>query len=57
MLFRSKNATFDYKLKNNKLITSKHFSYKIEKITKDSLVISEEMKGLEIGRASCRERV
>ncbi len=42
-----KNATFDYKLKNNKLITSKHFSYKIEKITKDSLVISEEMKGLE----------
>ena len=42
-----KNATFDYKLKNNKLITSKHFAYQIEKITKDSLVISEEMKGLE----------
>ncbi|PWG06477.1 tetratricopeptide repeat protein [Polaribacter aquimarinus] len=42
-----RNATFDYKLKNNKLITSKHFAYKIEKLTKDSLVISEEMKGVE----------
>ena len=42
-----KNATFNYKLKGNKIVTSKHYAYVIEKLTKDSLVISEQMKGLD----------
>lgn len=42
-----KNATLDYKLKANKIVTSKHYAYVIEKLTKDSLVISEQMKGLD----------
>jgi len=42
-----KEASFDYKLKSDEIIVSKYYSYKIEKLTKDSLVISEQMKGVE----------
>ena len=42
-----KNATNNYKLKKNKIVASKHYALEIEKLTRDSLVIVEQMKGLD----------
>jgi len=41
------NATNSYRFKKNKIVVSKHYALEIEKLTKDSLVIVEQMKGLD----------
>ena len=41
------NSTNSYNLKKNKIVASKHYALEIEKLTKDSLVIVEEMEGLD----------
>lgn len=42
-----KNSTSSYKIKKNRIISKEHFTYKIEKISRDSLIICEEMEGFE----------
>jgi tetratricopeptide (TPR) repeat protein len=40
---RGRNSTFNYKLKGNKLFVTKHLSFEIEKVNKDTLVIREKI--------------
>lgn len=42
-----KKTGLEYKLKNSQIITSKHFCYNVERVTKDSLIICEEMPKVE----------
>ncbi|MDO5979192.1 tetratricopeptide repeat protein [Flavivirga spongiicola] len=41
------NSNSKYKLRGNRIVASKHFAYEVEKLNKDSLIIVEQMKGVE----------
>lgn len=43
-------SSFNYKLKGNELYLSKHFSYFIEKISQDSLIIVEQIDDMKIDK-------